>query len=241
MRIDVLTIFPEMFDGVIQNSIIKRATYKGLVEFFIHDFRIFADNKHKKVDDTPYGGGAGMLLTIQPIVDCLKAIPNYKKAHIVLTSASGKPYNQTIAQTLSQKNHIIIICGHYEGIDERIAHYIDEEISLGDYILTGGEIASLVIIDSIIRLIPGAIKHDSVVEESFSESLLEYPQYTKPAEFDGLCVPDVLLSGNHEEIRKYRRYKALEKTYLKRPDLLVKHSLTKEDAQMLELIKKERS
>ncbi|HEY8444501.1 MAG TPA: tRNA (guanosine(37)-N1)-methyltransferase TrmD [Bacilli bacterium] len=239
MRIDILTLFPEMFTGVINSSIIKRAIDKGIVQVNIHNFRDYSLNKHQKVDDTPYGGGAGMVLTLQPLVDCLKAIPNYDKAYKVLTSASGALYNQKKASDLSKREHLVVICGHYEGVDERITHYIDEELSIGDYVLTGGEIPALTIIDSVIRLLPEAISEESTIEESYTSGLLEYPQYTKPAIYDGLEVPSVLVSGNHEEIRKFRRYQALKKTYLRRPDLLNNVSLTKEDLNFLELIKKD--
>lgn len=239
MRIDILTLFPEMFDGVLNQSIIKRAREKGHVEINVINFRTFADNKHQKVDDTPYGGGAGMVLTIQPLVSCLESIPNFKSATKILTTPSGHTYNQNKAKSLSEKKHLIIICGHYEGIDERILNYIDEEISIGDYVLTGGEIAALAIIDSVIRLIPNVINKESITEESFSDNLLEYPQYTKPYEYKGLKVPDVLISGNHEEIRKFRRFEALKKTYLRRPDLLEKAKLNNEDINFLNKIKNE--
>ncbi|HHU56087.1 MAG TPA: tRNA (guanosine(37)-N1)-methyltransferase TrmD [Acholeplasmataceae bacterium] len=239
MRIDILTLFPEMFDGVLNQSIIKRAREKGHVEINVINFRTFADNKHQKVDDTPYGGGAGMVLTIQPLVSCLESIPNFKSATKILTTPSGHTYNQNKAKSLSEKKHLIIICGHYEGIDERILNYIDEEISIGDYVLTGGEIAALAIIDSVIRLIPNVINKESITEESFSDNLLEYPQYTKPYEYKGLKVPDVLISGNHEEIRKFRRFEALKKTYFRRPDLLEKAKLNNEDINFLNKIKNE--
>lgn len=238
MIIDILTLFPDMFTGIINNSIIKRAIEKGIVEINIHDFREYSKNKHKKVDDTPYGGGAGMLLTLQPIVDCLKAIPNYQNAIKILTTATGKKYDQDCAEKLVQVKHLIILCGHYEGFDERITNYIDQEISIGDFILTGGEIPALTIIDSVIRLLPEAITSESIIDESFTSSLLEYPQYTKPAVYDGYAVPDVLISGNHEEIRKYRRYMALKRTYEKRPDLINKEKLNVEDLKFLEKIKK---
>jgi tRNA (guanine37-N1)-methyltransferase len=237
MIIDILTLFPDMFTGIINSSIIKRAIEKNLVQINIHDFRDYSLNKHKKVDDTPYGGGAGMLLTIQPIVDCIKSINGHASALKIITTASGKQYNQKYAEDLSAQKHLIIICGHYEGFDERIMNYVDEEISIGDYVLTGGEIASLAIIDSVIRLIPEAITNESITEESFSSLLLEYPQYTKPALYDGHQVPDVLVSGNHEEIRKYRRFESLKKTYLKRPEMLDKIDLTKEDRQFINIIK----
>lgn len=238
MRIDILTLFPEMFDGVINSSIIKRAIDKKVVAVHVHNFREFSKNKHMKVDDTPYGGGAGMVITLQPLLDCLYSIPNYEKAYKVITSAGGNKYNQRKAKALTSYEHLIIICGHYEGIDERILNYVNEEISIGDYILTGGEIASLAIIDSIIRLLPDAISEESVIEESFSSTLLEYPQYTKPQIYDDYEVPKILLSGNHEEIRKFRRFESLKRTYLKRPDLLKMHQFTNEDIKFIEIIKK---
>lgn len=239
MRIDILTLFPEMITGFFEHSILKRAIEKGLVEIHTHDFRLFAKNKHHNVDDTPYGGGAGMLLMVQPIVDCLRSIPGYETAHKIMTSAGGNIFNQNKAVSLSTYPHIIVICGHYEGFDERILDYIDEEISIGDYIMTGGEIASLAMIDAIVRLIPDAIRKESIEEESFSIPGLEYPQYTKPAIFEGKEVPSVLTSGHHEEIRKYRLYESLKKTYLRRPELLMMRSLTKEEKAMIDLIKKE--
>ncbi len=236
MIIDVLTIFPEMFTGIFSSSILKRAIEMNHVQINIHDFREFTSNRHGKVDDTSYGGGAGMLLNVQPIVECLKSIPNYKDAYKIITSPCGSKYNQEKAKSLSQKNHLIFICGHYEGFDERIINYVDEEISIGDYILTGGEIASLAMIDSIVRLIPNVITKESIEEESFSNVLLEYPQYTKPAEYDGLKVPSVLLNGNHEEIRKYRRFESLKRTYERRKDLLENIKLNEEDKYFLSLI-----
>lgn len=237
MIIDIITIFPEMFEGVINSSIIKRTIEKELITINVHDFREYTTNKHKKVDDTIYGGGAGMLIQCQPIIDNLKNINNYQNAYKIITSAQGNKLSQDKAKQLSELNHIIIICGHYEGIDNRVLNYVDEEISIGDFILTGGEIAALAIIDSVIRLIPDAITGSSIEEESFESSLLEYPQYTKPYEYDGYKVPEVLISGNHEEIRKYRRFESLKNTYLKRPDLLEKHQCTKEDEKFLEYIK----
>lgn len=237
MIIDILTIFPEMFTGIINSSIIKRAIDKQLVTINVHDFREYTTNKHKKVDDTIYGGGAGMLIQCQPIIDNLKAIPNYEKAYKIITSAQGNVFNQKKAQDFSGLDHIIIICGHYEGIDNRVLNYVDEEISIGDFILTGGEIPALTIIDAVIRLIPNVITDISTVEESFQSGLLEYPQYTKPYEYDGYTVPDVLVSGNHEEIRKYRKFEAIKKTYLRRPELLEKNILDDEGQKYLKYIK----
>ena len=238
MKIDILTIFPEMFEGILKSSILKRAIEKEAVVITVHDFRKFSKNKHGKVDDTSYGGGAGMLLTVQPIVDCLKNISDYQKAHKIITSPCGATYTQKKAQELSKNPHLIIVCGHYEGFDERVLNYVDEEISIGDYILTGGEIAALTMVDSIVRLLPNVITKESIEEESFSEPLLEYPQYTKPAEYDTYSVPSVLLNGNHEEIRKYRRFESLKKTYQKRPELLEQFICNQEDQKFLNAIQR---
>ena len=237
MIIDIITIFPEMFEGVLKSSIIKRTIEKELIQINIHDFREYTLNKHKKVDDTIYGGGAGMLIQCQPVIDCLKSINDYQNAYKIITSAQGNKYKQEKAKQLSNNKHIIIICGHYEGIDNRVLNYVDEEISIGDFILTGGEIAALTIIDSVVRLIPNAILDLSVEDESFETGLLEYPQFTKPFEYDGFKVPEVLISGNHEEIRKYRRFEALKLTYNRRKDLLENFEFTKEDLIFLENIK----
>ena len=237
MIIDIITIFPEMFEGVIKSSIIKRTIEKDLLTINVHDFREYTLNKHKKVDDTIYGGGAGMLIQCQPVIDTLKSINNYQNAYKIITSAQGNTYNQEKAKDLSKLDHIIIICGHYEGIDNRVLNYVDEEISIGDFILTGGEVAALTIIDSVARLIPDAITDLSIEDESFETGLLEYPQYTKPYEYDGYKVPDVLISGNHEEIRKYRRFESLKKTFQRRPDLLNGFEFNKEDLNFIENIK----
>ncbi len=237
MKIDIITIFPEMFEGILNNSIIKRAIEKNIVKVNVHNFRDYSTDKHNKVDDTTYGGGAGMLISLPAITSCLKDISGYEKAKKIITLPIGKIYNQSIAKDLSKEEHIIIICGHYEGIDDRILNYVDESISIGDYILTGGEIASLAIIDSVIRLLPNAISEGSTETESFSNDLLEYSQYTKPYEYDGYKVPDVLVNGNHEEIRKYRIYDSLKRTYINRPDLLNKHDFSKEENEYMECIK----
>ena len=233
MIIDVLTLFPEMFTGVLSSSIIKRAIDKEIVKINIYDFRTFSKNKHKKVDDTPYGGGAGMILTLQPVVDCLRSL-NYQEAKVILMAPFGKPYNQKKAKELSDNKHIILICAHYEGIDDRILNYVDEVISIGDYIITGGELASMIVIDSVVRLLPDVISKESIMEESFSDGLLEYPQYTKPEEFEGYKVPEVLISGDHEKIKLYRHQTALARTFRYRKDLLVKASLSKQDLEYLE-------
>ena len=238
MRIDILTLFPEMIEGVFNSSILKRAIEAGYLEINIHDFRLFSKDKNHKVDDYTYGGGAGMLIRVDPVCDCLKSIPGYKEAHKLITTPTGKVFNQDMAKLFSSKEHIIIICGHYEGIDDRILNYIDEEVSIGDYVLTGGELAACIIVDATSRLIEGVLgNNESSQTETFDDNLLEYPQYTRPVEYDGYKVPDVLISGHHENIRKFRRYESLKKTYLKRPELIEKASLTKEDLKMLEEIK----
>lgn len=238
MIIDILTLFPEMFSGL-NASIVKRAIEKGLVEIRIHDFRAYSLDKNKRVDDYSYGGGAGMIISLQPIVDCLRAIENHGQARKILTSPAGKVYDQSKAIELAGLEHIIIVCGHYEGIDDRIHDYVDESLSIGDYILTGGEIAAMAIVDSIVRLIPGALgNEESHLDESFSDQLLEFPQYTRPPEFEGRAVPEVLLSGDHEKVRRYRRFKSLERTYHNRPDLLEKAKLSPEDLSFLEKIKR---
>ena len=237
MRIDIISLFNEMFEGFLNNSIIKRAIEKNIVEIHLHDFREYSKDKHKHVDDTTYGGGAGMLISLPAITDCIKDIEGYDKAFKIITSPIGKTYNQELAKKYSKLDHIIIVCGHYEGIDDRIINYVDEEISVGDYILTGGEIPALAIIDSIIRLLDGAIREESSEDESFNNDLLEYPQFTKPPVYDGYSVPEVLVNGNHEEIRKYRLYESIKRTYEKRSELLLKHSFTKEEEYYLEAIK----
>ena len=238
MRIDILTLFPEMIEGVFNSSILKRAIEAGYLEINIHDFRLFSKDKNHKVDDYTYGGGAGMLIRVDPVCDCLKSIPGYKEAHKLITTPTGKVFNQDMAKLFSSKEHIIIICGHYEGIDDRILNYVDEEVSIGDYVLTGGELAACIIVDATSRLIEGVLgNNESSQTETFDDNLLEYPQYTRPVEYDGYKVPEVLISGHHENIRKFRRYESLKKTYLKRPELIEKASLTKEDLKMLEEIK----
>ena len=238
IRFDILTLFPEIIEGMVSSSILKRAIEKGLIEINIIDFREYAGNKHSTVDDYAYGGGAGMLLRVDPIYRALNTIEGLDKAHKILTSPSGNVWSQKKAEEFSKLDHIVIVCGHYEGIDARVLNYIDEEISIGDYVLTGGEIPAGVIIDSVSRLINGVIADDSTVNESFSMGLLEYPQYTRPQEFDGHKVPDILLSGHHANIKKWQRYEALKKTYLVRPELLNEIELSKEDIKMLEDIKK---
>ena len=229
MRIDILTLFPNMFEGVFNESIIKRAIDDNKISINIINFRDYTNDPHNKVDDTPYGGGAGMVLTCQPIFDCVESIRTEDSKVILLTPA-GIPYKQKMAYQLSEEKHLIIICGHYEGFDERITTICDYEISIGDYVLTGGEIPAMAIVDSITRLLPGVINEESHREDSFKKDvmndtyLLDYPTYTKPADFRGLKVPEVLISGHHENIRKYRYEESLKRTQERRPDLLeVKH------------------
>ena len=239
IRFDILTLFPEIIEGMVSSSILKRAIEQKLIEINIINFRDYAGNKHSTVDDYAYGGGAGMLIRVDPIYRALQTIPNIEKAHKILTSPSGNVWSQKKAEDFSRLGHLVIVCGHYEGIDARVLNYIDEEVSIGDYVLTGGEIPAGVIIDSVSRLVEGVIADDSTVNESFSMGLLEYPQYTRPQEFEGFKVPDILLSGHHANIKKWQRYQALKKTYLVRPDLLETIELSKEDLLMLEEIKKE--
>ena len=219
MKIDILSLFPEMFDGVFTESIIKRAKEKGLVEINIHNFRDYTKDIHGNVDDTPYGGGSGMVLMCQPIFDCVKSLKT-KDSIVIMMTPQGKPYKQSIAYDLSHKKHLIIICGHYEGFDERILSICDMEISIGDYILTGGEIPAMVLVDSITRLLDGVIKNESSENESFNNHLLDYPVYTKPRVYEGMEVPEILLSGDHKKIAEYRLNEQIRKTKLIRPDLL---------------------
>lgn len=220
MKIDILTLFPEMFDGFKNESIIKRAIDNEKVKIDTCNFRDFAKNKHKKVDDTPYGGGAGMVMMPDVVYDAYQSVKT-DKARVIYMSPQGKRLDQKKVEDLSKESHLIILCGHYEGIDQRVIDKIvDEEISIGDYVLTGGEIPAMVLIDSVSRYVKGVLKEDSIKEESFSNGLLEYPQYTRPEVFEGEKVPEVLLSGNHQNIDKWRKEKSLEITKLKRPDLL---------------------
>lgn len=219
MTIDILTLFPEMFEGFINTSIIKRAIEKEIIRVNLIDFRDYSPLNNKQVDDTPYGGGAGMLLRCEPIFECLDSIDT-EDAYIILLSPEGTKYKQDVAKRLKEHKHLIIICGHYEGFDERIKTRVDEVISIGDYILTGGEIPAMAITDSIARLLPDVITKASLDDESFNDNLLDYPTYTKPAEYRGLKVPDVLISGNHKLIDEYRKNMKIEKTKALRPDLM---------------------
>ncbi|MEG0021679.1 MAG: tRNA (guanosine(37)-N1)-methyltransferase TrmD [Bacilli bacterium] len=221
MKIDILSLFPRMFDGFISESIIKRAIEKKLVEIKIHDFREFSKDPHKRVDDYQYGPGEGMVLMPEPIFDCVESLKK-EDSKVILMTPQGTTFNQKQAYDLSKEKHLIIICGHYEGYDERIRTLADIEISIGDYVLTGGELPSMVLSDSIIRLIDGVITKSSHQNDSFNNDLLDYPVYTKPASFRGLNVPDVLLSGHHENIRKWRLEQQIQRTIKRRPDLIKK-------------------
>ncbi len=220
MKIDILTLFPDMFDGVFSESIIKRAIEENKIELNIINFRDYTNDPHNKVDDTPYGGGAGMVLTCQPIFDCIESIRD-DDSFIIMLTPDGVPFKQSIAYDLSSKKHLILLCGHYEGFDERIKSICDMELSIGDYVLTGGEVPAMVVVDAVTRLIPGVIKEESHLEDSFNDKhLLDYPTYTKPYDFRGMKVPDVLISGDHKKIDEYRYEESLKKTKERRPDLL---------------------
>ena len=219
MKFDVLTLFPEMFE-LLNQSIIGKAIEKDLIDIKLINIRDFSKDKHKKVDDTPYGGGAGMIMKPDVVYDAYQSVKD-ENAKVIYMSPQGKPLNQKKVEELSKEKHLILLCGHYEGIDQRVIDKIvDEEISIGDYVLTGGEIPAMVLIDSVSRYVKGVLKEDSIKEESFSNGLLEYPQYTRPEVFEGMKVPEVLLSGHHENIEKWRKEKSLEMTKKKRPDIL---------------------
>ena len=236
MKFDVLTLFPDMFEAM-KESIIGRAAKNDKIQINLVNIRDFSKDKHKKVDDTIYGGGAGMLIKPDVIYDAYKSIEN-KNAKVIYLSPKGNILTQSKVEELSKEDNLILLCGHYEGIDQRVIDKIvDEEISIGDYVLTGGEIPAMVLIDSVSRYIDGVLNKESIEDESFSNGLLEYPQYTKPDNFEGEKVPEVLLSGHHENIRTWRRQKSLEVTYMKRPELLENLNLTNEDKKYLENLK----
>lgn len=238
MKIKILTLFPNMLEGILKESILKRAIEKGVCSVELIDMRQYSLDKHHHVDDTPYGGGAGMVLACD-VVD--RAIIAHRTAQSfkILMTPQGRPFQQTIAKELASKEELILICGHYEGFDERIRSYVDDEISIGDYVLTGGEIPAMVLIDSISRYVDGVLSNESTDEESFSNGLLEYPQYTRPEIFNEVKVPEVLISGHHENIRKWRREKSLENTFKKRPELLENVVLTRNEKDYIENLKKE--
>lgn len=219
MKIDILTLFPEGF-SYLNTSILKRAKEEGKLEINIIDIREFSTNKHKKCDDYPFGGGAGMLMAVQPLYDAIKSV-NDENAHLIFPSPSGKKFSSELVQEYAKEEHLVFICGHYEGIDQRILDiFKPDEVTIGDYVLTGGELPAMVMVDAISRYVDGVISKESLEEESFSNGLLEYPQYTRPADFMGHSVPEVLLSGNHGEVAKWRKQKSFEKTKMVRPDLI---------------------
>jgi len=244
MRIDVLTLFPEMFDGVLGTSIIGRAIENKILDINLINIRDFAKNKHKQTDDYPYGGGPGMVMSPQPLFDAFYHVLDDKapSAKVIYFSPQGKTLNQQMAKEYAKISHLILLCGHYEGVDQRVIDkFVDEEISIGDYILTGGELPAMVFIDCVSRLIPGVLgSSQSVEDESFSKGLLEYPHYTRPQVYEGLKVPDVLLSGNHSEIEKWRIRESLRNTLRKRPDLLKDADLTLEERKILEELKRDK-
>ena len=237
MKITILTIFPDIFDSFLSNSIIKRAISKNIVSFEIKNIRDYTNDKHHRTDNPPFGGGAGLIMMCQPIIDCLNSVKD-DNSKVFLTSPRGTIFNQQKAYEMSKLDHLIFICGHYEGVDERVNKYIDEHISIGDFILTGGEAAIIPLIDAITRLIPGVISNESINEESFNNGLLEYPQYTFPYDFQGDKVPDILFSGNHQAISKYHQKESLRITKKYRFDLFEKYPLSKEDQKLLQELNK---
>ena len=233
VRIDILTLFPEMFD-IFNQSIIGKAKEKGIVSINTWNIREYTKDKHRKVDDYPYGGGAGMVMAAQPVVDCIRKVKDQNRGKIIFLGPRGKPFNQEMAKELSSEEELVFLCGHYEGIDERIYKQIDMEVSLGVFVLTGGEMACIPVVDSVLRLVPGVLSSsESFTEESFYSGALEYPHYTRPAVFEGDAVPEVLMSGHHENVRKWRRAQSLIITSERRPDLFEKLELSDEDKKIL--------
>lgn len=244
MKIDILSLFPDMFSGPLHQSIVGKAIEDQLLDVQVTNFRDYSTNKHHNVDDYPYGGGAGMLLQPQPIFDTMAELESQNadlpKGRVIILDPGGQPFDQHLAESFARESHLTFICGHYEGYDERIKTLATDEVSLGDYVLTGGELAAMVMIDATVRLLPGVLGNkESAPGDSFSTGLLEYPQYSRPADFRGMKVPDVLLSGNHQLIAQWRRKEALKRTLLKRPDLLKKMRLNQEDLELLAEIKAE--
>ena len=240
MKIDILTLFPDMFTSL-NHSILGKARDKNILDINIVDYRKFSGNKHNQVDDYPFGGGQGMVLKPEPIFNAVESLNKTDKTRIILLCPQGERFNQKKAEELSKEDHLIFICGHYEGYDERIREYlVTDELSIGDFILTGGEFAAMTMVDSIARLIPDVLgKEESHKDDSFSTGLLEYPQYTRPKDHKGMLVPDVLTSGHHKNIEKYRMKESLRRTYIRRPDLLENYDLSEEEAKILDEIKKE--
>ncbi|GGG21585.1 tRNA (guanine-N(1)-)-methyltransferase [Lysinibacillus alkalisoli] len=242
MNITVLSLFPPMFDGVFGQSILKKAQDKGAVTLQVVDIRDYADNKHKQVDDYPYGGSAGMVLKPEPMFNAVEAITKGKQPRIILMCPQGERYTQQKAEELAKEEELVFLCGHYEGYDERIReHLVTDEISIGDFVLTGGELGAMTVIDSVVRLLPGVLGQEaSHVHDSFSTGLLEHPHYTRPADFRGMKVPDILLSGHHAKIEQWRDEQSLKRTYERRPDLLVDYPLTKEQSAFLQTLQREK-
>ncbi len=245
MRVDIITLFPSMFKNPFDESMIKRAKEKGILKIKLHDLRQFTHDKHRTVDDAPYGGGAGMVMKPRPLFEAVEKIKEEidSSSRVILLSPQGRPLNQEKVKELAKERVLIFICGHYEGVDERVReHLVDEEISLGDYVLTGGELAAMVVVDAVARMLPGVLgSEDSAREDSFYKGLLDYPQYTRPSDFRGWKVPSVLLSGNHQKVKEWRRKKMLEATLRKRPDLLETLKLNRENERLLEEIRRTRT
>lgn len=242
MIFTVLTLFPSLFESPLNESLIKKAREKGILNFNIINIRDFALDQHKTCDDYPFGGGAGMVMKAEPIVAAMEHVEREigGRPRFTLLTPHGRLFNQDVATGMARRNHVVLICGRYEGVDERISSFIDDEVSIGDYILSGGEMAALVVIDAVARLVPGVIGNEqSSIDESFRESLLEYPQYTRPQSFDDLEVPSVLLSGNHEEIRRWRRKESIRRTVLRRPDLMERFTANQEDRRFVREIMEE--
>lgn len=235
MKITILTLFPEFFSAITENTIVKRAISKEKVVLNIVNIREYTKDKHRRVDSAPIGGGAGLIMKCQPIVDALRANTS-ENAHTILMSPRGKTFNQKMAEAYTQLDELVIICGHYEGIDERVNNYVDELVSTGDYVLTGGEIPSMLIVDSVVRLLDGVIRRESIIDESFESGMLEYPQYTEPRVFEGHEVPEILYSGNHGKIDRYRYLQALKITKEFRPDLFEKLEVSTKDLVEMEEI-----
>ncbi|UCD08381.1 MAG: tRNA (guanosine(37)-N1)-methyltransferase TrmD [Dehalococcoidales bacterium] len=248
MRIDILTLFPEMFESILDTAIFKRAGERDIVNVVVRNIRDYTHDKHRTVDDYPYGGGAGMVLKPEPIFEAVQDIldetysyhNNMEEAKVILLTPQGRKFSQEIAAELSKHSHLIFICGHYEGVDERVRKYlVNDEISIGDYVLSGGETAAMVVADAVVRLVPDVLgSEESQIEESYNSGLLEYPQYTRPPEYRGWKVPEILLSGNHGEIARWRREQAISRTALRRPDLLSHAELTPEEIQQAEGLRK---
>ena len=253
MKITILTMFPQMFDSFREGPVVQRAIRKGSLELSVVDIKEFAPGSFRHIDDSPFGGGAGMVMRCQPVLDALRSVRgsavsgsaesgsavSSRSTIVAALSPAGRQFTQKQAHRLSELDHLILICGHYEGMDERIYRHVDEEISIGDYVLTGGEIAAMAVSDAVIRLLPGALRSESTSEESFENGLLEYPQYTQPAVYEGEAVPEVLLSGNHARIRRWRLKESLRRTMDRRPDLLEGRQFTEEEIALIEEIKKD--